>query len=138
MFWSWLFGSSKTATKKRAAAARAFAMPAASEPGHEVMPAGPFDPTPPAPIVLPGAATSAADAGAAAAAGAAYLLGAEMVLSGRAGVPNGPADGAGHHHHAGTQAGGTSDLGSIGAAPAGSGSDWGSNSGSGSGGIGAA
>jgi cell division septation protein DedD len=104
MFWSWLFPFLKSEAHPTPRT-----KPVKAQEPVEVLPAGPFDTTPPAPIVLPAPTSTPVDAGAAAAAGAAFLLGAAMARHT-------------HHdastdarHHSGQDAGSTvSDLGSIG------------------------
>lgn len=118
MFWSWLF------PERKADAAHPDEKPAVKEPSEavareEVMPAGPFDMTPPAPIGIPAPVAAPADAGVAAAAGAAFLFGAEVAnrmhpqtTADATHQGDGRGDDANHHHaNQGTV---VSDLGSIG------------------------
>ncbi len=122
MFWSWLFPERKTD------AAHTAEKPVVKEADktvaqEDIMPAAPFDPTPPAAIGIPTPVAPPADAGLAAAAGAAFLFGAEVAnrMHPQAaadatyqgdGMRDGRGDDSNHHH--GNQGTMVSDLGSIG------------------------
>jgi hypothetical protein len=125
MFWSWLFPERKMdgarTAEKPVVKAPTEARDARSQ--EDIMPAAPFDPTPPAAIGIPTPVAPTADAGLAAAAGAAFLFGAEVANRMHPqttadaahqgdGMRDGRGDDANHHH--GNQGTMVSDLGSIG------------------------
>lgn len=125
MFWSWLFPERKGDEEHTASKSAVKDATPTREEGEarEVMPAGPFDPTPPAPIGVPTPVAPPADAGLAAAAGAAFLFGAEVANRMHHQTPadaahqaDGTRDSSGDdaNHHHGNQGTMLSDLGSIG------------------------